>query len=411
MKTERWMNSNVSLALAVLMVAGCSAQRDDAWVEQLRARESTQLELRAIGSSEFAAQVPASLDGSIEPGPEADYAALGIDSDTPIECALYHDEVEAASSLQTFSNEVFAGLEERYGAPAEREITKLDAGVIGASPYLQLSWRYRIPREGGEVVGELKQMIANREGRSIYCVHHENGYAATFERVFRDLVGSLRFTAYDDLRPYYTQVDVLSAKGENFGFSVVTATLEQDGDPRIVRYTARLGRDGNGGVSARDVTEVEHSTVNGALRNKLYTDYRDGEVASALILEDLDGAGWQVRGERGGDSLQAIFEQDGLESWIGESRAFRYITLDPIETGRVFEAKVWEPDVDVDSSVERRSELIDVIDNDRFAASVSVGELHSRALVDRNGLTYSETLSAAGGEIVKERVFTEGSLR
>ncbi len=407
------MRINLTLALAVVTVAGCSAQRDDAWVEELRGREAVKQELRLIGADDgaFAAQVPAALYGSIEPGTEADYAALDIGSDSPIECALFHDEVEAASSMQTFSNKVFADLEERYGASAEREISKLDAGVVGASPFLQIFWRYRIAREEGEVVGELRQMIASREGRSIYCVHHENGYAESFDRVFRDFVGTLRFSAYDDLRPYFTQVDVLSSRDGNFGYSVVTATLEEDGDPRIVRYTATLGRGEAGQLSARDVTEVEHSTVNGVLRNKLYTDFRDGEVASALILEGVDGAGWRVSGERDGDSVQAVFEQGRLESWLGRSRAFRLITAAVDEGGRVVESQVWDPDLDVDASVARRFELGNALEDDRFAASVSVGERRSQAVVDRDGFMHRETHTTEHGAISRERVFAEGALR
>ncbi len=411
--TVRRMRINLTLALAVVIVAGCSAQRDDAWVDQVRGREAAKHDVRFIGADDgaFAAQVPAALYGSIEPGAEADYAALDIGSDTPIECALYHDEVEAASSIQTFADKVFADLEARYGASAEREISELDAGVIGASPFLKVYWRYRIARDEGEVVGELKQMIASREGRSIYCVHHENGYAESFERVFRDFVGTMRFSAYDDLRPYFTQVDVLSSRDGNFGYSVVTATLEEDGDPRIVRYTATLARGEAGQLSARDVTEVERSTVNGVLRNKLYTDYRDGEVASALILEGADGAGWRVSGERDGDSLQAVFEQGRLESWLGSSRAFRLITAAVDEGGRVVEARVWDPDLDVDASVARRFELENALDGNRFAASVSVGPRRSQAVVDRDGLMHRETRTTEQGEILRQRVFVEGALR
>lgn len=405
--TERWWRN--SLILAVAIAAGCSAQkRDQTWVDQLRAREAALVEPTAIGASDgsFGATVPARLSGSVEPGESADYAALDIGSETPVECALYHDEVESASSLQTFSNQIFDGLTERYGAAPEKKVSVLDAGVIGASPFLQLHWRYRIARDEGEVVGELKQMIASREGRSIYCVHHENGYTRSFERVFRDLVGSLRFSAYDELRPYFTQVDVLSSNGENFGFSSTTATLEEDGEPRIVRYTASLGRDDTGTLSARDVTEVEHSTVNGVLRNKIYNDFHNGEVATSLILEEVDDAGWRVRGVRGGDTLQAVLEPDRLESWIGETREFRVLTLDPVQVGRVTESQVWQPEIEVGESVLRRAELLQVLDNDRFAASVDLGSEHGEAVIDRDGLTYQTTR----GEVLSRRVFAEGAL-
>lgn len=389
-------------------LSGCAASKDDAWIDALRAREAEALPQREVGSADgaFAAHAPA-VAGDIEPGEEADYVTLGIGTDTPIECALYHDEVESASTVQTSADQVFAGLEERYGAPVERSIERLDAGAIGASPFLQVYWRYRVAGKKGEVLGELKQMIANREGRSVYCVLHDNGFARSFDRVVRDLVGSMRFSSYDELRPYFTQIHVLSTEGRRFGFVTTAVTLEEDGEPRIVRYSAQLTTNADGGLSARDVTSVEHSTVGGMLRGKIFTDYQNGEIASVLVLED-SAEGWEVSGEKAGVATRAVFEPVDLWSWLGDTGAIARVAAgDAGETS----TRVWEPQLDANASIERRFSRMQALPDGLRRVSVYTGSAQSVAAVDSDGLIRSETDVDVSPAVLRERVFVEGSLR
>lgn len=412
MLTERLSKGGLVLGLAAVAMgvgAGCAARHDDAWIAQLRAREAAERPLQEVGSSDgaFAARVPADA-GTIEPGAEADYVTLGIGSDTPIECVLYHDEVEAASTLQTSAADVFAALQERYGAAVQAEIERLDAGAIGASPFLQLYWRYRVPRQGGEVLGELKQMIANREGRSVYCLLHDNGYARSFDRVVRELVGSMRFSSYDEMRPYFTQIHVLSSGGRRFGFVSTSVTLEEDGEPRIVRYAAELRRGADDALSARDVSMVEHSTVSGMLRGKIFTDFRDGEMATALSLDRADGAGWELRGEQGGQATRAALEDAELWSWLGTTTALREVAAGAASTDAI---RVWEPQVEPGRHVERRYSRLESLPENLQRISVYTGDDQTVAAVGGDGLIRSETDVGTDPTVLRERIYVEGALR
>jgi hypothetical protein len=411
--TERLTKRSLAIGLAALAAAGCLAgcagQRDAAWLEQLRAREAGEQPLQEVGSADgsFAARV-AAAPGSIEPGDEADYVVLGIGGETPIECVLYHDEVESASTLQTSAASVFAELEERYGAAVRADVERLDAGAIGAGPFLQLYWSYRIARPEGEVFGELKQMIASREGRSVYCLLHDNGYARSFERVFRELVGSMRFSSYDQLRPYFTQIDVLSSEGRRFGFVNTSVALEEDGEPRIVRYTAELNEDADGALSARDVTTVEHSTVAGVLRGKIFTDYRDGEVASALVLENAGDAGWELSGEQGGEAVRSVLDEADLWSWIGGTAVLRRVVAgETTESG----VRFWEPQVATERCVARRYSRLEALPENLQRISIYTGGDQTVAAVGGDGLIRSETDVGADPAVMRERVYVEGALR
>jgi len=402
-------------AAALLVSAvflGCAAQQHgEGWLSELRAREVALPEARLMGADDgsFAASVPAVRVSGVVEGQDADLVSLDIGTDSPIECAIYHDEVESASTLQTMAEQIFADLGERYQSPVQRDVTKLEAGVAGASPYLELHWRYQTAQQPGTVYGELKQLIASREGRSVYCVHHENGYARSFQKVVGSFVETLRFSEYLDLRPYYTQIEILSMGGQPFGYSVVSLTEDDDGDPRLVRYTAGLGRADDGSVRARDLTEVEHSTTGGVLRDKLVTDYRDGEIVRSLWLEDLDGAGWRVTDGAADDKVVAVFEQPQLSSWLGDVAYFRAL-IGRSPDGGVVESYAWAPEITPDASVQRTLRLIGPLDGDRYSGTVGVGEHQSAVVVDAKGAPISARSAMGGTEVVSERVFVEGAL-
>jgi hypothetical protein len=411
--TERLTTKRIAAwGLGALIAGGCATRHDDDWLAELRMREATARPLQEIGSTDgaFASRVPAAVRGRIEAGEEADYVALDIGGETPVECALYHDEVESASTVQTLAAQVFAGLETRHGAKIERAPAEIDAGVIAGSPFLRASWTYRTAGDGAEVVGQLKQMIATREGRSVYCVHHENGYAKSFEQVFRDLISNMRFSSYDDLRPYFTQIDVLSANGERFGFATVSLTLEEDGEPRVVRYTTQLARTPEGSLTARDVTVVEHSTLQGGVRGQIFTDYRDGEVASSLVLEDLAGVGWQVRGQRGGGNLRAIFEQPSLSSWLGDARTLGGLVSAGDEQSHA-RTRVWVPDIEAEASVERRFVRVAQLREQLWEVSSLTGDRSASLAVDGDGLVHATKAVEDERAVLRERVFVEGALR
>lgn len=411
--SKRKISGILAFVVAGLVLAGCSSRHDDAWLQALRSREAPQRALQEIGSSDgaFASRVPAALRGAIEPGEEADYMALDIGGESPVECALYHDEVEAASTVQTMATQVFEALEKHHRGSIEREPFEIDAGVIAGSPFLRVSWSYRTVNATGEVVGQLKQMIATREGRSVYCVHHEVGFAQSFEHVFRELIGNMRFSSYDELRPYFTQIDVLSAAGERFGYHTVALTLDEDGDPRVVHYTTQLVRGAGGTISARDVTSVEHSTLYGTLRGQLFTDYRDGEVSSSLVLEDLAGVGWQVRGQRGGGTLRSIFEQPQLASWLGETRVLQNLVSGGGADQRHARADLWLPDIDAESSVERHYEQLGRLQDSQWSVAARTADQNASLSVDGDGLVYSAIVAEGGREVLRERAFVDGALR
>lgn len=407
--TTKWI---AACGLAALTAGGCASRHDDAWLTELRMREAAARPLRDIGSTDgaFASRVPAEMRGSIETGEEADYIALDIGGETPVECALYHDEVESASTVQTLAAQVFAGLEKRHGTVIERTPGEIDAGVVAGSPFLRVSWTYRTTGEQAEVVGQLKQMIATREGRSVYCVHHENGYAKSFENLFRELVSHVRFSSYDDLRPYFTQIDILSTDGERFGFATVSLTLDEDGEPRVVRYTTQLARTAEGGLTARDVTEVEHSSLQGAVRGQVFTDFRDGEVSSSLVLEDLAGVGWQVRGQRGGANLRAIFEQPDLSSWLGDARTLGGLVAAG-DGQSLASTRIWDPDFDAEASVERRYQLRAPLQAQLWEVSAVTGDRQAWLAVDGDGLIQAMKAVENDRTVLRERVFVEGALR
>lgn len=402
------------MVLLVALVAGCAAKHDQAWLDTLRQREAVLPPVQAVAAGEagFSATVPAQTVGDVALGDVADFLTLSIDSESPIECGLYHDEVESASTLQTLAAEVFEGIEERSGPIVEKTVTSLDAGVIGSSPYLELFWRYRVEKEGREVLGEVKQLIANREGRSIYCVHHENGYAESFRKVFSDLLSTMSFSNYDDLRPYFTQVDVLSDDDGRFGFAVVSVTLDEDGDPRVVHYTTELARGADGAINARDVTEVEHSTLPGALKGKLFTDYRDGEITSSMLLEDLAGVGWQVTGQRAGENARAIFEAPRLASWLDDARVLRAL-VEGKEVAMVAHpnSPAWLPGLDWENASARALEVADPLEDGRYAASLVLGDRDQALVVDADGLVHSALDQRDGRQVLRQRVYTEGALR
>jgi hypothetical protein len=144
-------------ALAFVIAAtGCASVPEADWLTTLRAREADPIALESLESDDgfFRAEIPARRVGEITN--EGDAYGLRIDagSETPIDCWVYRGGVDFASSLGALSESSFDAISEGLGPIEQRQIEGVDAGVLGESPFLSVSWLYRVSAEEGPQVGD-----------------------------------------------------------------------------------------------------------------------------------------------------------------------------------------------------------------------------------------------------------------
>ena len=296
----------------------------------------------------FEARVPARLVGEIADSGPSLLLRLDLGLESPAECVLFREEADLAATLWRNTE---ARLPE--GGPAVRRVYTVAATIHDQTPILVSDWIYESPDQPGEVAGLLKQMIASRDGRSVYCRHDEIGFSQTFAQVFVALATSLRWNEPGPPAPRYVELSLATLGHRPIGIERLSLVEGEDG-LRIENRTAFVMPSGPSRMESSDGVQVEWLDATGALNRQVMVQLHNAEPTAQVTLTRQPDGGYQATGTTanrqlstqpsGGSPPLSLLEQQRLLS--------RLATQAPADA----EAMQWVPELDTGRFVPARFE-------------------------------------------------------
>ena len=299
------------------------------WLTDARAREGKLGEVREVHSSDgsFSAKLPVAIIGAIDKQQDSYAIDFSVGSDASATCVIYPGPIDPAAVLRAISQETFSdGIEKQQGKIESRAYETINAGQFGKTPFLALSWTYRV-NDGKELrVGALKQYAAVKQGHGIYCSHIDLGYVHTFESVVRALIESLEFHNQTPTaqKPFYYELSVTIMQGFRVGYCLVTLEHDAAGDVKAVQRSALLIPVTSDTLGAIDDFRVEFTRSDGTMISAVNAVSLNGALDANLQLRSQEGGRWHVAGEFKSKKLdETIGSQDPPCGWLCEAFQIR----------------------------------------------------------------------------------------
>lgn len=397
---------------ALIGLLGCASTPEPDWLADLRAREVEQLPRPTTISAEdraFRVRVPAKLARPVERAEGAYALSLDIGTTAPIDCWVYTESIDFATSAVSLSESTFVAIAERFGELQAREVDRVDAGVIGKHPFLAVDWMYRVQTEQGPQIGQVKHLVASKDDHGLYCQHNEVGYAKTFRRTLGAMLGSLEFREPSGPSPHFSEVSTMSIRGMQVGFVHTTLIRDADGDTRIDTRTSLLVPVTAATLQANDTFEVEFARSDGTLINQVHVESQNGEVVSHLELNPRPDGAWGVEGTFQGKPVSTRIESTRQpSSWLGDALALRRI-LTGGGPGTEVTTTRWIPDADPTRLLDGTISIQQEIGAGRFAAKLDAEGLEADLVVERKGTIASGSIDMGVANVDFQRVYMNGA--
>ena len=399
------------LAVLAATLVACASTRPPDWFEALLAREAAPMAPAPVASADafLRARPPAALVGAVISEDEAYRLGLDVGSEASVDCWVYRNELDLASALAELSRVTFESIGEQLGPVEAKRVGRVDTGAFGESPYLAVDWLYRVSQPDGARAGQVKHLVASKDGRSVYCQHNEVGYAQTFRRVVEGLVRTLEFDELDAPVPYYAEIATLSIRGMRIGVQQMTLTRDEDGDTRISQSTSMLLPVDDQTLSASDSFDVQFSRSDGALINQVHVEAENGSLVTRLHLDPMADGHWNVNGTFREKPLDAKIRADAeLPSALGEALALRR-QLGAQEPAGEFTLERWIPEADPTRLVAQTVVVHGALDDGRYRARVAMEGVDADLVVDPSGSVASGSMEMGFAEVEFERVYVDGT--
>ena len=244
------------------------------------------------------------------------YSAIDIGSAAPLECTFYKTDINPASSLKRLANGVLNSAQ-IVGTVTKKEIAYIDAGEMNGTPFLQMDTSYLTSKNGVQMVGYFKSLVAIKGRDSIVCWHNDLGFKDTFRKLTSQVVSSYEFKRVDGtvFKPTYSEVLVFKVQNRPIGFST-SMVLDGNNESKIwINRSAILAISHSiSEVSATDDSQLEVSGKNGMISLGKYAGETDLEVGHVIDLNSQDGRVFHVKGIFKGKDISSFMKTSGLVS-------------------------------------------------------------------------------------------------
>ena len=379
---------------------------------QALAREVELPERRPLASDDgfFTALVEARIVQPLREGDDGYYAQLDVGSEVPIECSFFRGRLDMASALSLASESAFRTIGESLGRLEARQIHRIDAGAMGGAPFLSLVWLYRLHDGKRPVVGQLKQVIATKDERSVTCQHNEVGYVQTFDRLFAGILTSIRYSVQIGWPPFYREIWTAAVGPQRLGVQQLTLTLQDSGDVRAESALAMLVPIGTDRAMVTDSYRVEYSTSDGTLIQASEVKSENNEITTNLDLLPQPDGSWRVSGRFQSEPLEASLRPKGyLLSYLGQTwQLRRALRLDGV--GAEVSTPVWDASADPAQLVDATTTITGTVGEGDYSATFGLGELRMEGIVDARGSMKSARMQVGDVTLDYERILVEGEL-
>ncbi|MDC8829665.1 hypothetical protein [Alteromonas gilva] len=330
------------------------------------------------------------------------YYTIDIGLASLVECYAFTEFDGPANSLHAIVQHSLQGA----AALNQKALTSqfnlaVDAGVTGATPYLQLDTLYNLGEGSDTVSGVIKGLSAQTEQSLQICIHNETGYQATFLAVFESFVEA--FAQHNTNPQFFDAVYQLSLNDMPLGFSRERFTVDQDGDIEVNVHSAMLVPVDEVSVSRTDSVGTEWSRADGTLINGTEYSVDNGTLSSNFAIQPGEES-WMVSGEMQGKAIEAPLNYNGpLISGYGSYTETAGL-LASEEQSAAF--RMWVPDADPTAALEVMVSKIE--DNPAANLRLDMGPLTMTLKAEDNGMFDVGTLEQAGMKLLMKRIYSKG---
>ena len=398
-------------ALVLLACASLTRADEPQWLVDARAREGRLGALHAVTSTDnqISFKVPVPLSAALADEKAYYVASFQLGRHASAVCKIFKDDINVAATLRAAAADAFATtIEPTQGAIERKAVERVDAGVVGATPFLSVSWVYGVNDGRGTRLGELRQYAANATGHGVYCSMNELGYVRTFDKVVHALLESLEFHG-EHVAPYYREVSVTSVQGIRLGYATLELQNDADGVTTIKEATVMLVAAGVDVLRAEDMYQLERVRPDGSLIDGNHVNSSNGEVEQNLRLKASGNGTWQVEGQFKGKDVKADVEGVTPSSWLTQTRLLRMLLARDKPMGAAAAFTQWLS-VDPDHFTECTAKVIAAIDTRTYAIRETAGATSADLLVDKGtGLVTSGTMQLGPIGMKLERIFVQGT--
>ena len=402
-------------ALPLAMTLACASMpvSEPAWFTELRAREVGSQAKQRIQSKDrfFRASAPAKSVAPVAQVDDAYHVSLDIGTEAPIDCFVYSDGIDFASSVAQVSERAFESIGQSLGPVQRRAVDRVDAGVLAERPYLAADWMYQVQTAEGPKLGLVKHLVTSKEGRGLYCLHNEVGYHETFRSAVVSLLETLEYASPPVRKPYFSEITIMQLRGKKIG-GTYTALSRDGEDTRVDTHTFMLVPVSHDTLRASDSFDVEFARPDGSLINQIHVESEQGRVVSHLELNPAASEGWTVEGTFQEKQLSTrIGGEKAPGSWLSEAYAVRKALEAEFgpESRVELESTRWVPDADPTRLLDATLSIVKRLDQDRFAARLSTLGLEADLVLDRTGSVSAGVLDMGAAKIEFERVHSTGT--
>lgn len=403
------MSRCIAFALTLLLCTVAQAAEEPKWLKDARAREGKSLQAGRIESKDgwFSVATPGKLVGTVEKVDGIYSIELDVGGDTSVHCVVYPEGIDLANSLRVTFEHMIKAIEASEGKIEARALESTDAGAYGAVPYIALSWLYSVKGPQGVLVGGLKQLVMEKGGHGVVCLHDDLGYTRTFAAVTRAIADSLQ-TREPAGAPHYVEIATASMSGAKIGVAVTTLERDAEGDTRAMQMTALLLATEDGAVRSEDSTDIHWLRPDGTLINAASTSISNGELSADLSLTAEDEA-WVVEGRFQGKEVRTTLPP-GAEpgNWVVQARQLRALLAQPDAAGREHRIDLWIEDNPAELT-EFKTTLVAKQGDDRYTARGDFGGIAVDLTLDSaSGMTAAADLDLGPVRMKIERVYVSG---
>jgi hypothetical protein len=381
------------LACISLLLAFAATAAEPQWLTDARAREGKLAHERKLESPDglLRARVPAKPGAAIT-FEDGDYRVnLEIGASGPIEC-LVTDDSDLAALLREAAGPTFELIASVQGKIEARGVERVDAGAIGASPYIAVDWIYRA--NAGETPGAsgFKQ------------------FAATFRNAVHALVESLAYANAPD-QPFFTEVAVVSMNGMRIGVSTNILLRDAEGNTQSEQRTSMLVPVGPETLQSSDVMHVHSMRPDATLIRSLYVESSNRSIESQLELQLGDDGAWHVEGKFKGKPLSAAWPgEEAPTTWLEEALTLRKRLTEENAEGASFSVMQWLASADPSTRTESKTTIGKSLDEQRVAVHQSGAGLEVDLVIEKKtGMPVSAVVPVGPSSLTIERVYVDGS--
>jgi hypothetical protein len=393
------------------MASSQARAEEPQWLVDARAKEGRLIEPHTVISADkrISFSVPVALSGKLKESKDSYEALLTLGPAAVADCEILNSEVDVAALVRATATTTFSDrIEKSQGKVEKRAVQRIDAGVAGATPYLSVSWVYRVNDGKGAKLGGLRQFAAARSAHGIYCSLNDLGYEKTFDSVARALIESLK-TKDDATIPYYSEISVATLHDMRIGYSILEMRRDKDGDTKSVETSALLFTADSASLQSTDNVHVEWIKPDGALINSQRVTSSNGELEMNLALKPGDGASWHVDGKFKGKNVKETISGGAPSTWLSQTNMLRGLLAKEDPIGSEASESDWLA-VDPGLFSETKMKVLAAVDVKTYSVHQTAGNTSADLVVDRatGGVTRG-IIQLGPTSITFDRIYVQGS--